>query len=227
MNWSTAPAGVVPPGVVTVTSTAPVPGGDTATIEVAELTVKLLASADPNLTAVAPMRSVPLMVTEVPPASPPLLGLTLMTAGGGEPLAKPCQPPAETDETPLRPLTGTGTWLASVPPLPSCPSQLAPQASPMPALKSARLAPLPADTALTPLRPLTGTGTWLASVPPLPSCPSKLAPQASTVPSLRSARLSPLPADTALTPLRPLTGTGTWLASVPPLPSCPLPLSPQ
>src|SRR5207245_2034631 len=36
--------------------------------------------------------------------------------------------PAETALTPLRPLTGTGTSLASVPPLPSCPSKLAPQA---------------------------------------------------------------------------------------------------
>jgi predicted RNase H-like HicB family nuclease len=197
--------------VVTVTSTTPVPGGETAAIEVGELTVKLLAPTDPNFTAVAPMRPVPLMVTKVPPASPPLLGLTLMSAGAGEPVAKPCDPPAETAETPLRPLTGTGTWLASVPPLPSCPSALAPQAMTVPSLSSARLSSLPADTALTPLRPLTGTGTWLASVPPLPSCPSALAPQAMTVPSLSSARLSSLPADTALTPLRPLTGTGTWL----------------
>src|SRR2546425_952317 len=202
MNWSAPLVGVVPPGVVTVTSTAPVPGGETATIDVAELTVKLLASADPNLTAVAPMRSVPLIVTRVPPASPPLLGLTLMTAGGGEPVAKPCQLPAETDETPLRPLTGTGTSLASVPPLPSCPSKLAPQAMTLPSLSSARLSRLPADTALTPLRPLTGTGTWLASVPPLPSCPSLLPPQAMTLPSLSSARLWSRPADTALTPLR-------------------------
>src|ERR1700716_3206579 len=122
MNWSAVLAGVVPPSVVTITSTAPVPGGETAAIDVGELTVKLLASADPNLTAVAPKRPVPLMVTKVPPASPPLLGLTLMSAGAGEPVANPCEPPAETDETPLRPPTGTGTWLASVLPVPSCPS---------------------------------------------------------------------------------------------------------
>src|SRR6267378_672600 len=147
MNWSAVLAGVVPPGVVTVTSTAPVPGGETATIDVGELTVKLLAPADPNLTAVAPMRPVPLMVTRVPPAPPPLLGLTLMSAGAGAPVAKPCEAPAETAETPFRPLTGTGTWLASVLPVPSCPSALAPQAMTLPLPSSARLSSLPADTA--------------------------------------------------------------------------------
>ena len=40
MNWSAAPVALVPPGVVTVTSTAPpLPAGDVAVIEVALLTV--------------------------------------------------------------------------------------------------------------------------------------------------------------------------------------------
>src|SRR6267378_4219967 len=151
MNWSAALAGVVPLGVVTITSTAPVPGGETAAIDVGELTVKLLAPADPNLTAVAPMRPVPLMVTRVPPAPPPLLGLTLMSAGAGAPVAKPCEAPAETAETPFRPLTGTGTWLASVPALPSWPLRLSPHATTVPLLSNARLWSRPADTALTAL----------------------------------------------------------------------------
>ena len=45
-----------PSGVVTVTSTVPAPAGDSAVIEVADLTSKLLASVSPNLTDVAPFR---------------------------------------------------------------------------------------------------------------------------------------------------------------------------
>ena len=53
----------MPPGVVTVTSTVPVPGREVAVIEVALLTVKLVAAVAPNLTAVAPVKPVPVMVT--------------------------------------------------------------------------------------------------------------------------------------------------------------------
>src|SRR2546423_253552 len=173
MNWSAALAGVIPCGGVTVTSTVPVPAGATAAIDVAIVTMKLLASADPNLTDVAPVKLVPVIVTRVPPASAPLAGLTLTTDGGDETAAKLCLAPAETAETPLRPLTGTGTGtsLASVPPLPSCPSKLAPQARTVPSLSSARLSSLPTGSALTPLPPLTGTGTGLGLVAALPSCP--------------------------------------------------------
>jgi hypothetical protein len=57
----------VPSGVVTVTSAVPFPFGETAVIDVAEFTVKLLALVEPNLTAVAPKRPVPVIVTVVPP----------------------------------------------------------------------------------------------------------------------------------------------------------------
>src|SRR5262249_39370049 len=59
----------------------PVPGGDTAVIELGELTVKLVALAEPKLTAVAPLSSLPVIVTEVPPAAGPALGLVPLTAG--------------------------------------------------------------------------------------------------------------------------------------------------
>jgi hypothetical protein len=39
VNWSDGPLGLVPPTVVTVMSTIPVPAGEVALIEVAELTV--------------------------------------------------------------------------------------------------------------------------------------------------------------------------------------------
>jgi hypothetical protein len=47
--------------------------------------------------------------------------------------------PAEMAVTPLRPLTGTGTLLPSVVPLPSCPEPSAPHAITAPLPSSARL----------------------------------------------------------------------------------------
>ena len=47
----------VPSGVVTVTSTVPVPAGDVAVTEVALLTITPVAALDPKWTAVAPVRS--------------------------------------------------------------------------------------------------------------------------------------------------------------------------
>ena len=82
MNWSAADVADVPPAVVTVTSTVPVPAGDVAVIDVAELTVKLVALTAPNFTAVAPVRVVPVMVTNVPPAVGPDVGETDVTVGG-------------------------------------------------------------------------------------------------------------------------------------------------
>ena len=71
----------VPPGVVTVISTVPAPGGDVAVIDVAELTVKLVALAAPNFTALALENPVPVMVTDVPPVVAPAFGATAVTAG--------------------------------------------------------------------------------------------------------------------------------------------------
>jgi hypothetical protein len=52
-----------------------------AVIEVDEFTVKLVALFVPNVTAVAPVKHVPVTVTTVPPAVGPAGGLTLTTAG--------------------------------------------------------------------------------------------------------------------------------------------------
>ena len=59
----------MPPGVVTVTSTVPLPAGEVAVIEVAVSTVMVAALPVPKSTAVAPQRLVPVMVTLVPPPS--------------------------------------------------------------------------------------------------------------------------------------------------------------
>ena len=81
-KWSSRPVALVPFGVVTVMSTTPADSdGETAVIEVAEVTVKLLALTEPNLTAVAAVRLVPVMVTVVPPFTGPLAGDTAVTLG--------------------------------------------------------------------------------------------------------------------------------------------------
>jgi len=67
---------------VTVTSTVPAASaGETAVIDVALFTVKLAAAVPPNVTAVAPVRFVPVIVTVVPPVVGPLFGLMAVTAG--------------------------------------------------------------------------------------------------------------------------------------------------
>jgi len=50
-------------------------------MEVAELTVKPVALFAPNLTAVAPVKLVPVMVTDVPPAAGPDIGEIAVTVG--------------------------------------------------------------------------------------------------------------------------------------------------
>ncbi len=65
----------VPPVVVTETLTVPAdPEGVVAVICVALSTVKEAASVEPNLTAVAPVKLVPVITTEVPPAVGPEVG---------------------------------------------------------------------------------------------------------------------------------------------------------
>ena len=74
--------GEVPADVVTVTSTAPDdPAGATAESEVAEVTLKEVAGTEPNLTAVAPVKLVPVTVTDVPPLVGPEVGVSEVTLG--------------------------------------------------------------------------------------------------------------------------------------------------
>ncbi len=82
MNRSDDDVAEVPPAVVvTVTWTGPVPAGDVA--------VQVVAEHDPAVAALAPnftnpsARSVPVIVTIVPPAAGPLSGLMEVMAGAG------------------------------------------------------------------------------------------------------------------------------------------------
>ena len=68
----------MPPDAVTSTLTVPgvIVGGETAVIEVAELTRTLVAAVPPKLTVEPTVKKVPVIVTDVPPAVGPLFGLT-------------------------------------------------------------------------------------------------------------------------------------------------------
>jgi hypothetical protein len=86
VNWSAELVVLVPPGVVTVTSTVPaaVEAGLTAVIEVSGLDVlgvRLVAAVLPKSTAVAPVKPVPVIVTLVPPDVEPVSGLMPVTVG--------------------------------------------------------------------------------------------------------------------------------------------------
>ena len=84
VNLSAEVTGLVPAGVVTVTSTAPwAPAGAVTVIDVAVNAVTLPALA-PKLTVGVPgVKLVPEMVTTVPPVVGPPAGLIPVTAGGG------------------------------------------------------------------------------------------------------------------------------------------------
>jgi hypothetical protein len=73
---------LVPLGVVTRTSTVPVPGGEVAVRRVAELYLTLAAMV-PNLTVDALVNPVPVIMTAVLPAAGPFAGETLVTVGAG------------------------------------------------------------------------------------------------------------------------------------------------
>ncbi len=77
---------LVPPALVTVTSTWPVPAGEVTVRDVAELTTTLVPAVGPKSTAVVaagPVRAkpVPVMVTEVAPATGPAAGVMAVTVG--------------------------------------------------------------------------------------------------------------------------------------------------
>ena len=74
---------LVPLGVVIVISTVPVPGGAVAVSWVGPSALKSLAGVLPNSTSVVPERSVPVIVTVVPPESGPDVGLIPVTVGAG------------------------------------------------------------------------------------------------------------------------------------------------
>ena len=72
----------VPAALVAVMSIVPAAcTGDIAVICVSEFTVKLVAEVAPKLTTVTLVRPEPVMVTDVPPAMEPAVGLTEVITG--------------------------------------------------------------------------------------------------------------------------------------------------
>ncbi len=77
-------AALVPPDVVTRTLAVPAaPVGVVQVIEVAETGFTEVQAAPPRVTALAPVRSVPVIVTALPPKVLPLVGLMAVTVGAG------------------------------------------------------------------------------------------------------------------------------------------------
>ena len=83
VNLSPATIALVPPAVVTLTSTVPPAAlaGEMAVICVLEIKVTLVPAVPPKLTVAALVNPVPVIVTRVPPATGPLVGLMLVTVG--------------------------------------------------------------------------------------------------------------------------------------------------
>src|SRR5581483_2569999 len=74
--------GLVPPEVVTVTSTIPPEcAGAVAVMCPESITVKVPAAAAPKLTVLAPVKPAPWMSTVLPPAVGPPFGTTEVTTG--------------------------------------------------------------------------------------------------------------------------------------------------
>jgi hypothetical protein len=84
VNLSAGDVADFPVGVVTVTSTVPVPEGLGAVMVVALTTITPVAWFEPKLTAVAPVNPVPVIVTSVPPNKGPADGLTPVIVGAPE-----------------------------------------------------------------------------------------------------------------------------------------------
>jgi hypothetical protein len=83
--WSAAVVALVPPVVVTVTSTRPAPCADEITVNDVVLAAVTVPEFVPNLTVLLPavaLKLVPPMVTTVPPPVEPPVGLTEVTVGG-------------------------------------------------------------------------------------------------------------------------------------------------
>ena len=108
-----------PPGLVTVTVTAPAAcAGVVAVIEVLLTTTTLVAAVPPNVTVAPAAKFVPVIVTAVPPSVEPLLGLTLLTVGTGPEAAEKVaicmtQGPAEVNVAVALLLPTTVTTLSS------------------------------------------------------------------------------------------------------------------
>ena len=89
MNSSAGETADVPPGAVTVTFTTPVPAGLSAVMRGVVDDAQIRRRGRPEVDAVAPVKLVPLIVTRVPPASGPLVGIKPSPLAGKAEFAAP------------------------------------------------------------------------------------------------------------------------------------------
>jgi hypothetical protein len=140
-------------GVVVLSGVAALWGSVTAVMLVGLVTVKLAAVVVPNLTAVAPKRSVPVMVTDVPPLALPVGGVNDVMAGADATKVNPPGAVAVPPPVVRLTLTGPATW-ASV------------TADTWVGLVTVKLAAAvaPKSTAVAPMKPLP---LMVTALPPL------------------------------------------------------------
>jgi hypothetical protein len=87
VKWSLVLVEDVPAAVVTVMSMVPAAsGGDVTTIDVSDTTAKSVGCTDPKVTAVAPVKLVPVSTAFVPPSVLPEFAVTDETVGAEEEL---------------------------------------------------------------------------------------------------------------------------------------------
>jgi hypothetical protein len=111
VNWSAAEVADAPPTVVTTTSTVPADAAAGVTdVIVVEFTSVNDCATEPNISCVAPVKFVPVIVTCVPPVVGPELGLTDVIAGAGTYVYLSA---ATIAEVPPGVVTRTSTWPAA------------------------------------------------------------------------------------------------------------------
>src|SRR5713226_1241590 len=86
---------VPPSGLVTVTSTVPVPGGVSTVIWVVWTGKSMMPWLDPNVTVAPDWKSVPLMTVHCPPCTGPDVGLSPVMVGGTATAVAPPMPLAD------------------------------------------------------------------------------------------------------------------------------------
>src|SRR5271166_1270298 len=237
---SAGPVAVMPPGVVTVTSTVPAAAaaGEVAVICVGDSTCTAVASVEPKLTVELFVKWVPVILTSVPPVSGPSAGWMLATVGPGganthaatptPPLA--ARPPISAvfpslDSATLRP--------KALGPLSSPPVSLGPSCDHTPPERAnihaaPRLSSSGAPTRAT--LPSDDSATLVPKVPSPPSSPPPVSLSPCWVqvePERANTHAAPMPPSSRAPPTRAVPASADSATLVPnsPLPASPSPCS--
>ena len=83
LNFALDEGALVPLSVVTLTAAVPAASAGVSTVIDVPEEESIVASAEPNLTAVTPVKLLPVIVTLVPPAVVPFFGKSFLIVGSG------------------------------------------------------------------------------------------------------------------------------------------------